>query len=190
MRSSCWRQNDGNDVVVTQGAQFESLVEANENVLEVVNDTVKVGWFEKAPVRDVFTWIDMVSGYIHNGIVDEVRRTFDAMPEKKTISWNAMIVGHVQSKKMDMARELFEAMICRNVGSWNTMITGYAQSGEITLAKNLFDRTPLYTIACDSVRFAEPMNDNIVLSVLIGQIVSTLGFGFENVKTKGVRRRQ
>ncbi|KAI9192830.1 hypothetical protein LWI28_028184 [Acer negundo] len=86
---------------------------------------------------------------------------------------------------MDMVRELFEAMTCRKVGSWNRMVTVYAQGGEITLARNLVDRTPLDTIACNNVRFAEPMNDNIVLSVLIGQIVSTLGFGFENVKTKG-----
>ncbi|KAK0577705.1 hypothetical protein LWI29_037328 [Acer saccharum] len=142
--------------------------------------------FNSMPRRSSVSYNAMMSGYLRNDDFDLAREVFDKMPERDLVSWNVMISEYLRNKSLSEARELFEAMTCRNVGSWNTMITIYAQSGEITLARNLFDRSPLDTIACDSVRFVEPVNDKIMLSVLIGQIVSTLGFKFENVKTKGL----
>ncbi|KAL5731019.1 hypothetical protein ACHQM5_003784 [Ranunculus cassubicifolius] len=46
--------------------------------------------------QHVSHWNAMISGYIHNGLLNDAIRCFKQMPERNVISWTAMISGYVQ----------------------------------------------------------------------------------------------
>ncbi|PWA61833.1 pentatricopeptide repeat-containing protein [Artemisia annua] len=86
--------------------------------------------FDESPVRDVYTWTAMASGYVQNGMEDEPRRNVS--------SWNTMITGFALSGFIDIARDLFEKMPRRDCISWGAIISGYAHLGYNEEALRLF----------------------------------------------------
>ncbi|WOL19994.1 hypothetical protein Cni_G28796 [Canna indica] len=73
-----------------------------------MNDAETV--FDTMPVRDVFTWTGMVSGYALNGRLEKAMDFFNKMPTRNTVSWNSMINAYQREGCNDMALELFSRM--------------------------------------------------------------------------------
>ncbi|RZR97565.1 hypothetical protein BHM03_00026764 [Ensete ventricosum] len=70
-----------------------------------VSDAEKV--FDSMPVRDVYTWTGMVSGYALNGSLDKAMDFFDKMPIRNTVSWNSLINACQKEEHDETALELF-----------------------------------------------------------------------------------
>ena len=91
------------------------------------------------PMRNVFTWTTMVSGYAKNGRVDVARKLFEVMPGRNEVSWTAMLMGYTQSGRMKEAFEFFEAMPMKWVVACNEIITRFGLSGEVNRARMVFE---------------------------------------------------
>ncbi|XLR54325.1 hypothetical protein HN51_022610 [Arachis hypogaea] len=44
--------------------------------------------------RNLYSWNNMISGYVKLGMMKQAQGVFDRMPERDFVSWNTMIVGH------------------------------------------------------------------------------------------------
>ncbi|KAK6140106.1 hypothetical protein DH2020_026104 [Rehmannia glutinosa] len=63
--------------------------------------------FDKMPVRDVFTWTEMVNAYMGFGLVDLAIELFIKMPEKNCVSYNSLLAGFCQNGQGFRALRLF-----------------------------------------------------------------------------------
>ncbi|KAL8143257.1 hypothetical protein V2J09_016289 [Rumex salicifolius] len=98
--------------------------------------------FETMPFRDVVAWNSMVSGYIHNGMLEDAVSVFNSMPVRDIVSWNLVIGGLVNLGDLGLARKLFADMGSRDVASWTIMISGLVDADLFTEARHLFDQMP------------------------------------------------
>lgn len=53
--------------------------------------------FDKMEVRNLYSWNNMLSGYVKLGMMKQARSFFHKMPEKDYVSWNTMIVSYARS---------------------------------------------------------------------------------------------
>lgn len=67
--------------------------------------------FERMPVKDIFTWTEMITAYMEFGAVDLAVETFDKMPEKNCVSYNALMAGYCQNGRGSRALRLFVEMV-------------------------------------------------------------------------------
>ncbi|XP_020099063.1 pentatricopeptide repeat-containing protein At2g13600-like [Ananas comosus] len=106
-----------------EGAQIHAFVvkknlpmdvAANNSLLNLYFKCGNVTYAEKVfdvmPVRDVYSWTVMVSGYLVNGAVEKAAELFDTMPCRNTVSWNAMINGYQKEGCYEIALVLFNKM--------------------------------------------------------------------------------
>lgn len=84
----------------------------------------------------------MISGYTHNGMLQEARSLFIACREKNVRTYTILLSGYAKHGFLDEARIIFESMPERNVVSWNALVSGYVQNGELKRARELFDEMP------------------------------------------------
>lgn len=63
--------------------------------------------FNRMPVRDVFTWTEMISAYMGFGLVDLAVETFSKMPGKNCVSYNALLAGLCQNGEGFRALRIF-----------------------------------------------------------------------------------
>ncbi|XXG89697.1 hypothetical protein AAC387_Pa12g1638 [Persea americana] len=52
--------------------------------------------FDNLLTRHVSHWNSMITGFIHNGLLENACHYFTRMPERNVISWTAMISGHTR----------------------------------------------------------------------------------------------
>jgi pentatricopeptide repeat protein len=50
--------------------------------------------FDKMEVRNLYSWNNMLSGYVKLGMMKQARSMFYQMPQKDYVSWNTMVVGY------------------------------------------------------------------------------------------------
>lgn len=53
--------------------------------------------FDKMEARNLYSWNNMISGYVKLGMIKQARGVFDRMPERDLVSWNTMIVGYARN---------------------------------------------------------------------------------------------
>lgn len=67
--------------------------------------------FERMPVKDVFSWTEMIVAYMEFGHVDLAMDMFNSMPERNCISYNALLAGFSQNHEGFKALALFCRML-------------------------------------------------------------------------------
>lgn len=70
-----------------------------------------VGLFERMPMRDVFSWTGMVTGFMQFGLVESAQEVFDQMPERNCVTYNALLAGFSQNGEGLRALKLFRQMV-------------------------------------------------------------------------------
>ncbi|CAI9760640.1 unnamed protein product [Fraxinus pennsylvanica] len=94
---------------------YESNMSVNNTLIEFYSKcrSVKnaVTLFERMPVKDIFTWTEMITAYMGCGRVDLAVDIFDKMPEKNCVSYNALFAGFCQNGEGFRALGLFCRMV-------------------------------------------------------------------------------
>ncbi|KAK6804857.1 hypothetical protein RDI58_002641 [Solanum bulbocastanum] len=67
--------------------------------------------FERMPVKDVFSWTEMIVAYMEFGHVDLAMEIFNSMPERNSVSYNALLAGFSQNHEGFKALALFCRML-------------------------------------------------------------------------------
>ncbi|XP_059312150.1 pentatricopeptide repeat-containing protein At5g03800 [Lycium ferocissimum] len=67
--------------------------------------------FERMPVKDVFSWTEMVVAYMEFGHVDLAMEIFNSMPDRNSVSYNALLAGFIQNNEGFKALALFCRML-------------------------------------------------------------------------------
>ncbi|KAL3628401.1 hypothetical protein CASFOL_027447 [Castilleja foliolosa] len=67
--------------------------------------------FDRVPVRDVFTWTEMINAYMGFGLVDSALEVFVKMPEKNFVSYNAVLSGFCKNGDGSRALRFFHRMV-------------------------------------------------------------------------------
>ncbi|PWA78641.1 tetratricopeptide repeat (TPR)-like superfamily protein [Artemisia annua] len=92
------------------------------------------------PIKNVVSWIAMVSAYVENWDIGNARKVFDEMPERNVALWNAMIMGYMREKSgVDKGFELFGLMPERNAVMYAYVITGFVRSARVDKAREVYD---------------------------------------------------
>ncbi|KAJ8551445.1 hypothetical protein K7X08_021460 [Anisodus acutangulus] len=81
----------------------------------------------------------MISGYCHNGRLDDARALFDAFQGKKIRTWTSMLSGYAKARRFRDAVDMFDEMPEKNVVTYNAMLSGYLENGDFISARRLFD---------------------------------------------------
>ncbi|XP_077241221.1 pentatricopeptide repeat-containing protein ELI1, chloroplastic-like [Tasmannia lanceolata] len=102
-----------------------------------------IGFFERMPLRNEFTWTTMISAFSQSGRLDDAITFYERIPEQTVASRTAMMTGYAQSGRIHEARHLFEEIKNPNTVTWNAMIAGYTQNGMIDEANEIFRRMPV-----------------------------------------------
>lgn len=63
--------------------------------------------FDKMDVRNLYSWNNMISGYVKLGMMKQARGVFYKMPEKDCVSWNAMVVGYAHCGRFSEALRFY-----------------------------------------------------------------------------------
>nr|AYM01021.1 pentatricopeptide repeat protein [Salvia miltiorrhiza] len=107
------------------------------------------------PMKDIFSWNTILSGYVENELLDEAKRVFHEMPVKNVVSWTTILSGYVKNGLMDEATGIFHDMPCRDSISWEIMILGCNQNGDTEEALRFFieatrecEKLSTYVFAC------------------------------------------
>ncbi|PWA66600.1 tetratricopeptide repeat (TPR)-like superfamily protein [Artemisia annua] len=96
--------------------------------------------FNQMPIKNVVSWIAMVSAYVENWDIGNARKVFDEMPERNVALWNAMIMGYMREKSgVDKGFELFGLMPERNAVMYAYVITGFVRSARVDKAREVYD---------------------------------------------------
>lgn len=67
--------------------------------------------FERMPVKDVFSWTEMIVAYMEFGHVDFAMEIFNSMPVRNCVSYNALLAGFSQNHEGFKALALFCRML-------------------------------------------------------------------------------
>ncbi|XP_028768012.1 pentatricopeptide repeat-containing protein At2g21090-like [Neltuma alba] len=67
--------------------------------------------FDEMPLKDVFVWTTLVSGYAKCGDMKSATELFNQMPQKNSISWTSLIGGYAKLGLGHDALEVFRRMI-------------------------------------------------------------------------------
>ncbi|KAK6140057.1 hypothetical protein DH2020_026192 [Rehmannia glutinosa] len=105
--------------------------------------------FDKMPVRDVFTWTEMVNAYMGFGLVDLALELFVKMPEKNSVSYNSLLAGFCQNGEGFRALRLFCRIVEEGVEISDFTLTtilhacGLTKDLRMDDAEMIFRRSPL-----------------------------------------------
>ncbi|CAK9146019.1 unnamed protein product [Ilex paraguariensis] len=67
--------------------------------------------FERMPVKDAFTWNEMITAYMEFGLVDLAVGIFDLMPGKDCVTYDCVLSGYCRNGNGSEALELFCRMV-------------------------------------------------------------------------------
>ncbi|XP_058769241.1 pentatricopeptide repeat-containing protein At2g21090 [Vicia villosa] len=63
--------------------------------------------FDKMEVRNLYSWNNMLSGYVKLGMMKQARSVFYQMPDKDYVSWNTMVVGYAHCGRFSEALRFY-----------------------------------------------------------------------------------
>lgn len=72
--------------------------------------------FDKMPVRNLYSWNSMISGYAKLRMMKPARTLFDQMQHKDVVSWNTMIIGYAHNHSFDEALKLYKELKLSKIG--------------------------------------------------------------------------
>ncbi|PRQ55349.1 putative tetratricopeptide-like helical domain-containing protein [Rosa chinensis] len=114
--------------------------------------------FDKMFVTNLYSWNNMLSGYVKMRNLKEARSLFEKMPERDVVSWNTMVIGYAQSvdcvltvcvnmREWELIRQahgqVLVAGFLSNVVLSSSVVDAYAKYGEMADARRLFDEMAL-----------------------------------------------
>ncbi|KAK9113255.1 hypothetical protein Scep_020774 [Stephania cephalantha] len=72
--------------------------------------------FDRMPAKNVFSWNNMLAGYVKVGMLKRAQRLFDEMPERDVVSWNTMVVAFARNGCFDEALSLYAQLRGSSIG--------------------------------------------------------------------------
>ncbi|XP_020248388.1 putative pentatricopeptide repeat-containing protein At5g37570 [Asparagus officinalis] len=130
--------------------------------------------FERMQDRNTFTWVEMITGYVKHGRVDEARKLFhaNAVLTGDPVVCTAMITGYAKIGDLLAARSVFDEMGRRDVAAWNAMISVYSNANMYDEGLDLFklmissdvepNRTTVATIVSVCTQTGSPSLANMI----------------------------
>ncbi|CAI9106808.1 OLC1v1006034C1 [Oldenlandia corymbosa var. corymbosa] len=78
------------------------------------NEARKV--FDKMTSRNLYSWNNMLKGYVKKLMVKPARTLFDKMPERDVVSWNTMVIAYAKSGQLDEALRFYKELRQSGIG--------------------------------------------------------------------------
>ncbi|KAK9051929.1 hypothetical protein SSX86_028557 [Deinandra increscens subsp. villosa] len=97
--------------------------------------------FDKMPVRNLYSWNNMLSGYAKLRMMKPARSLFDRMNEKDVVTWNTMVIGYAHNESFDEALKFYKEMKMLKTGlnefSFSGILIVCAKTKDLQLAKQV-----------------------------------------------------
>ncbi|KAH0731525.1 hypothetical protein KY289_002713 [Solanum tuberosum] len=117
--------------------------------------------FERMPVKDVFSWTEMIVAYMEFGHVDLVMEIFNSMPERNSVSYNALLAGFSQNHEGFKALALF----CRMLEG-GMELTDFALTSVLNACGSMMERKISEQIHAFILKCGLKLNDHIETSLV------------------------
>ncbi|GAB2247203.1 hypothetical protein Droror1_Dr00007085 [Drosera rotundifolia] len=114
--------------------------------------------FDKMPVRNLYSWNNVVSGYAKRGLMEKARGVFERMGERDVVSWNSMVIGYAQSGEYEAALRYYKGL--RREGGVG--LNAFSFSGALMVGVKLKDLGLTRQVQCQVLGFG--YQGNVVLS--------------------------
>ncbi|KAF5755704.1 putative tetratricopeptide-like helical domain superfamily [Helianthus annuus] len=72
--------------------------------------------FDEMPVRNLYSWNSMLSGYAKLRMMEPARTLFDRMGEKDVVSWNTMVIGYAHNEDFNEALRFYKELKMLKIG--------------------------------------------------------------------------
>ncbi|KAL8228379.1 hypothetical protein R6Q57_015963 [Mikania cordata] len=99
--------------------------------------------FDKMPVRNLYSWNNMLSGYAKLRMMKPARRLFDQMIEKDVVTWNTMVIGYAHNENFNEALKFYKELKMLNIG-----LNEFSFSGVLTVCVKIKDSKLTRQVHC------------------------------------------
>lgn len=97
--------------------------------------------FDKMEVRNLYSWNNLLSGYVRLGMIKQARSFFHKMPEKDCVSWNTMIVSYARCGMFGEALRFYGQLRRLSIGynefTFATVLIVCVKSREFELSRQI-----------------------------------------------------
>lgn len=105
-----------------------------------------VALYEKMPIKDIFTWTQMITAYMQFGLVDSAVEIFNEMPERNCISCNALLAGFCRNGKASMALDVFCRMVEESMDLDDFTFTSIISACGLTMEVDISEQIHGFTV--------------------------------------------
>ncbi|KAL8526219.1 hypothetical protein ACS0TY_015438 [Phlomoides rotata] len=88
--------------------------------------------FDSMPVKDGFTWNEMINAYMGFGLVDMAMEVFTKMPEKNSLAYNALLAGLSRNGEGLMALRLYCKIVEKGMELTDFTLTSFLHACGLT----------------------------------------------------------
>ncbi|XP_074291715.1 pentatricopeptide repeat-containing protein ELI1, chloroplastic-like [Silene latifolia] len=71
--------------------------------------------FSTMGIKDTVSWNSLLSGLVHNNLLEKARDTFEKMPDRDVVSWTALLSAYVQDGQINIALQIFRDMLFKGL---------------------------------------------------------------------------
>ncbi|XP_068642572.1 pentatricopeptide repeat-containing protein DOT4, chloroplastic-like [Aristolochia californica] len=100
--------------------------------------------FDGMFARDLLSWNSIISGYVHNGLIDSAQELLRVMRlegfEADLITWNTILDACSQMGLIEELCQVFSQIKEPNIISWTSLMLGYSRSGKHERALGIFKK--------------------------------------------------
>ncbi|XP_051130695.1 pentatricopeptide repeat-containing protein At5g03800 [Andrographis paniculata] len=105
--------------------------------------------FGRMPMRDVFSWTEMISAYMGFGHVDSAVEVFNRMPEKNCVSYDALLSGFCRNREGLTVLRLFNRLVRAGVELTDVTLTTVLHACGITRRKCASEQIHAFVLKID-----------------------------------------
>ncbi|OIT37548.1 PREDICTED: pentatricopeptide repeat-containing protein At2g13600-like [Nicotiana attenuata] len=126
------------------------------------------------PEQHVPLWNSLLSGYIHNELIEDAKALFENMPEKTIVSWTSMMTGYVQK---DLPQEGLNLLAKMYSGKEGSMLEGNCLTFVVALeaCARLTDLNKGKQIHAKIIRALPDAYDNVAVGTALVDMYSKSG---------------
>ncbi|KAK4739145.1 hypothetical protein R3W88_002842 [Solanum pinnatisectum] len=117
--------------------------------------------FERMPVKDVFSWTEMIVAYMEFGHVDLAMEIFNSMPERNSVSYNALLAGFSQNHEGFKALVLFCRMLEGGMELTDFTLTSVLNACGSMMERKISEQIHAFILKCGL-----KLNDHIETSLV------------------------
>ncbi|TMX02115.1 hypothetical protein EJD97_022601 [Solanum chilense] len=104
--------------------------------------------FERMPVKDVFSWTEMIVAYMEFGHVDLAMEIFNSMPERNSVSYNALLAGFSQNHEGFKALALFCRMLEGGMELTDFTLTSVVNACGSVMERKISEQIHAFILKC------------------------------------------